>query len=740
MYPGQHAAYLANVSDGTAQNYTWNIEGPIIKEYDDDVYRSNALTASANLEEPIYMSPDDFRQIGIQFYWDNSTDTNRTITLTVRTTDGMSCQDSQAVTVERDFDNIDLQAEDFYVEANHRTGLGNDTRVLKQHENWHQNYSNSQPSYIDNGDLFFDFHKNYIAHFNLWRNTFGYDNIKAWNPEFQPERGIDINHVNRDPINETHPYEPHPLPSWFKHQRGGEGNETRDVTTYDMIRSPAGLQWAGLKPELLQELGLDELNEEYFRQIGIEGRANLIGVPISCEIFDSPLASSQYPRNQNALIDFEADQDLLGCALTTPYHNMAHGRISGDMSSPTSAPKDPIFWRLHKFIDNVSVNRFTPQTVPSEAMFIAPPLPVDLAPPRVYSQNPFRLNPYITELPTISEKEKDLFGLTGIPAISAEFNEPVRGVTAKDFLVNGSPASKVNGSGAGPYVFVGFKTPDIGPINVTFSSTNITDFNGNRFEGDSWSYVIIDSNADNDQDGVKDELEANSLLTSPSNPDTDMDTISDGQEATNLCLDPLDRDDHVMNMSGIVVNKTGKDSDNDGVTNVQESNQGTDPCQPPEESKSLHLEDTSVQGILPPLQVGTEGRQPFAVILKTMGGANEINNILSYNSFTDEAISAVNDNGTRRQISNAEEEAAIRTLNMSGFFDLPTAFYTPNSNDTEHVQFTVFAVLGDDIQVAHWTDASNGVPESILNLPYALTNILGTGSEFKADIIASDLT
>jgi hypothetical protein len=136
------------------------------------------------------MSPDDFHQIGIQFYWDNSTDSNRTITLTVQTLEGTSCQDSQNVTVERDFDNINLQVEDFYVETNHRTSLGNDTRVLKQHQDWHGNYSFSEPSYIDGGDLFIDFHKNYIAHFDLWRTIFGHDNIKAWDPQFQPDRHI----------------------------------------------------------------------------------------------------------------------------------------------------------------------------------------------------------------------------------------------------------------------------------------------------------------------------------------------------------------------------------------------------------------------------------------------------------------------------------------------------------------------------------------------------------------------
>jgi Common central domain of tyrosinase len=521
------------------------------------------------------------------------------------------------------------------------------------------------------------------------------------------------------------------LPSWFRHQPGAEGNLTRSVTTYDMIYTPETMQWAGLDPNLLRRIGLDELNEDYFRQIGIEGRDNFLGVPIACEIFDSPAYSSQYSQQQNALIDFEGDQDLLGCAVTAPFHNSVHGRISGDMGSPTSAPKDPIFWRFHKFIDNISVNRFTPQVVPSDAMFIVPPSPVDLTPPRVYSQNPFRLNPHISELPTISEKEKDLFGLAGVPAISAEFNEPVVGVRPTDFLVNGSPATKVNGTGAGPYVFIGFEAPSEGPVNVTFSSSNITDITGNQFEGDSWQYIIVNSVADNDQDGIKDELEADSLFTNPSSPDTDKDTIPDGVEITNLCLNPLDSDSHVMNMSGIVVNETGKDSDNDGVTNVLEFNQGTDPCLPPEEEKVHVLDDSIIQGILPMSKSTFEGLQPFAMILKTTGSNAVVNNVLSYNSFTKEAISTIDGNETRRQISSPEEDEAARTLNMSGFFDASTNFYPPRPNSTDDVEFTVFAVLGNNVNAMQWSDSSEGVPESFINLPYTITSLIGTGSEFK---------
>ena len=729
MYPGQYAAFSANVSEGIPRNYTWDVEGPIIKEYDDDTYRSDNLTASQNLEDPTYMLPNDFRQEDIQFYWrPNPTDSNRTITVTVQTSDGATCKDSLNYIVERNYDNIDLQAEDFYVEKNHPDPLTPmSTRVLKQHENWHLNYSWYQPSYLDNGDLFFDFHRLFIAHFDAWRKLFGYNNITAWDPGTLLHMGADVNHTNRGLT-----YIPDPLASWFKHQPRAEGPEFRTPTTYGMLFSEEDLdELRSLDPVEFKEFLDMTFQDNFPADIDVEKFINML---IPCERGNAPSNSSQYPRQQNALIDFEPDQELLGCALTHPYHNQRHGAVGqgGDMSFTATAPKDPIFWRLHKFLDMVSVNRTFPQMTSEEMFFVSPPPqpPSDLFPPRVFSQNPFRLNPYITGLPLVSEQEKDLFGLTNIPAISAEFNEPVIGVNATDFLVNGSPATKVNGTGSGPYIFVGFESPGIGPVNVTFSPGNITDISGNQFEGNSWEYIIINPTLDKDQDGLKDELEANLVFTNPAITDTDGDTIPDGLEAANPCLNPLDNDEHVMNMSGVIVNETGIDADNDGVTNVQEFNQGTDPCLPPERKK-LQLDETmGLQGILPLSQLTTERVQPFAVVIKTTGGLAGVNNILSYDSFTREAISIINGNETRRQISSSDEDLAIRALNNSGLFEA-ASFYPPSPNSTDYLEFTVFAILGNKIHGIYWTEASEDVPVAIQNLPYAMANILGSGSEYQ---------
>ncbi|MGH9975075.1 MAG: hypothetical protein ACRD8Z_04480 [Nitrososphaeraceae archaeon] len=45
-----------------------------------------------------------------------------------------------------------------------------------------------------------------------------------------------------------------------------------------------------------------------------------------------------------------------------------------------------------------------------------------------------------------------------------------------------------------------------------------------------------------------------------------------------FCLNALSDDRHVMNIAGQIVNNTGRDFDNDGVTNVEEFKVGTSPC------------------------------------------------------------------------------------------------------------------------------------------------------------------
>lgn len=82
--------------------------------------------------------------------------------------------------------------------------------------------------------------------------------------------------------------------------------------------------------------------------------------------------------------------------------------------------------------------------------------------------------------------------LSMLPTVAITFSRPVSGVTAGGLTVNGSAATSVSGSGAGPYTFSGYAAPGNGPISVILAAGSIADSGppGLPFEGDSWSYTI----------------------------------------------------------------------------------------------------------------------------------------------------------------------------------------------------------------------------------------------------------
>jgi hypothetical protein len=169
---------------------------------------------------------------------------------------------------------------------------------LAHHPLWHFLYQFNADSYNDNGNLFFDFHKIYFDHFDAWRKEVGYPNFTIWDPGTPLPIGIDVNHTNRNPS-----YDLQPLPTYFQIRPSGDGPIDR-VSNSD-----------------------------------------------PCEEFDKP--KLPWPTKQDALNDFDPDLDLLGCALTHPYHNTVHVEVGGDMSGTDSSPRDLVFWRWHKFVDNL---------------------------------------------------------------------------------------------------------------------------------------------------------------------------------------------------------------------------------------------------------------------------------------------------------------------------------------------------------------------------------------------------
>ena len=120
--------------------------------------------------------------------------------------------------------------------------------------------------------------------------------------------------------------------------------------------------------------------------------------------------------------------------------------------------------------------------------------------------------------------------------------------------------------------------PEVGIVNVTVLTGNIKDSSSNKFQTQSWKYEMIKANEDTDQDGLNNEEEIK-LLINPTKKDTDGDTLQDKLEVSNTCLNPLNDDTMVMNMKGEITNSTGIDSENDGLTNIEEvTTTNSNPC------------------------------------------------------------------------------------------------------------------------------------------------------------------
>jgi hypothetical protein len=534
MYAGNYTHLYVQVN-GTAPNeYAWAVEPDIVKDYDDKFYDQGQILVN-DVEDSSQMEAKDFQKDDISFYWKPEEDTNRTVAVRASTDNGI-CEDIENYEVVKG-NTSTTQPEDFFVTTkapDHQATKGV-TDVLEQHQWWHSNHSPHGDTYNHMGHGFFTFHNDMLAHFDAFRTLFGYPPIEAWNPSAGVPNGSQNDHTPRKDI-----YVPYELMSWFRPQVNGTGPQPP---------------------------------------------RNDKGFP--CEIADPPSVSWPY-KNQDALSDFEPNMMLLGCAFTIDYHDRVHSRVGGnmgDMTFPEDAPRDPLFWRFHKFIDNIyetrkAMDHPSPITSMAGGKF-AGLTGTDNSPPQIEFRNPQEIFPFATEMPKLSSddaRSADLEDISGQSAVSIRFNEPVTGVLAKDLTVNESPATNVVGEGLGTYIFTGFDQPPIGLINITLSPRDIKDVSGNLFEGDLWNITLMKPTNDTDNDGVSDGLEINEFLTDPISPDTDKDSIPDRFEINSSCLRPLVDDSQVKDFAGNVINKTGFDSDNDGVTNVEEFRQNTSPC------------------------------------------------------------------------------------------------------------------------------------------------------------------
>ncbi|MEK6642892.1 MAG: hypothetical protein AABZ08_03220 [Planctomycetota bacterium] len=83
--------------------------------------------------------------------------------------------------------------------------------------------------------------------------------------------------------------------------------------------------------------------------------------------------------------------------------------------------------------------------------------------------------------------------LAAIPTVSVTFDEAVAGLDPADLTVNGSPATSLTGSGAGPFVFSGFTTPVDGSVTIVLGA-GLTDLSGIPSSMVTWNVDVHDCN------------------------------------------------------------------------------------------------------------------------------------------------------------------------------------------------------------------------------------------------------
>jgi hypothetical protein len=121
--------------------------------------------------------------------------------------------------------------------------------------------------------------------------------------------------------------------------------------------------------------------------------------------------------------------------------------------------------------------------------------------------------------------------------IEINFSEPVQGMNAADLLVNGSPASSVIGSGAGPYLFQ-FPSLAVGLVQFAWAAGHgIVDLAAqpNVFAGGNWSVTLNPGLAGNDV--IINEFLASSstgLLDEDGEPQDWIELYNRGTNAVNL--------------------------------------------------------------------------------------------------------------------------------------------------------------------------------------------------------------
>ena len=205
---GEHVILTASASGFTISGYSWSIDGPTIKDYNENLgTEASPPLSAATPWSTSSLAPGDLAAASVGFYWvpssaqlePNNGPFTRNVSLTVIESGGGSCSVTSTFNVERNETDITRQAEDFYT-SNHRSPTETnplDGHVVDEHIFWHMNIDGNQgafPSWMG----FLAWHGEFVRRFDLWRREFGYNAVAPWypgealptGPEFDADAGL----------------------------------------------------------------------------------------------------------------------------------------------------------------------------------------------------------------------------------------------------------------------------------------------------------------------------------------------------------------------------------------------------------------------------------------------------------------------------------------------------------------------------------------------------------------------
>jgi hypothetical protein len=189
---GEHVLLTANATGFSPTSYSWTIDGPTLKDYNENLGTENTPVGGAALPwTTTALGPADLAAASVGFYWvpaagqvePNNGPFTRNVTVAVIQPGGGSCSATAAYTVERNESDITRQAEDFYT-SNHRSTMTTNPsfgHVIDEHLFWHLNVDGNQPSFP--GWMgFLAWHGEFVRRFDTWREQFGYNKVVPWYP------------------------------------------------------------------------------------------------------------------------------------------------------------------------------------------------------------------------------------------------------------------------------------------------------------------------------------------------------------------------------------------------------------------------------------------------------------------------------------------------------------------------------------------------------------------------------